>query len=180
MTQAIAEKPTTTTTVSGAAGMQIANREAEARAALPVTPRQAAPLKPAPHPRQAALMAEADAIRQEASQAATRADNLTVQARVTGQRIGNLETERTGILQRLANIGENDLKSKLAANRARIHQLYGKPTLTGVETNDLNLAVASLAWFPLLEKEVVVIKKDLQTRLEKVEAQLAELTAPST
>jgi hypothetical protein len=121
------------------------------------------------------LKADADAVRTEAATIAARADSMTTAAGIVGQRISALETERTAIQLRLATIEETDLKAQREKARASIHDLFGKPSLTYTERQGLNEAALCLAWSPLLEKEVPAIKKNLQSRLEKIGAELAEL-----
>ena len=170
----IAEKP-----ISGAARMRAENLEAEARAAAPVKPWQPAPL-PHQKPKTAAVQAqleEADSIRSQGQELAARADSMTTAAKLLDQRITALEVEKAELLGRITAAETRDCKAELARNRARIHQLYGKTTLTAPEINDLNISGQSLAWLPLFEKELVALAKTLKARVEKIDEELAGLTA---
>ena len=137
---------------------------------------QPAPLRPPPHPAVVALREKADAIRADAAATATTADSMTQAANAVGQRIASLEGEKTGLVARLANI-PNDLKAMRESARGTIHRLYGRTALDHAERESLNSASLALAWTKEIEKELPIIKKDLQARLEEINAELETLTA---
>lgn len=168
--------PTTETTapVSQVNPMTTSRLAAEARAAAPPWTPPLPQQKPKP-PAVVAKLENAAAIRSQGQELTAQADSLTTAAGIVGQRISALETERTAIQLRLATIEETDLKAQREKARASIHDLFGKPSLTYTERQGLNEAALCLAWSPLLEKEVPAIKKNLQSRLEKIGAELAEL-----
>ena len=172
------EKPATTTTpTSGASLMRAADRAAEDRVNTPVKPWTPAPLRPPPHPTVAALKAEAEAVRENAAATAARADSMTQAANAVAQRIDSLERDRTDIRQWLTGIEETDLKALRESARADVHRLYGRPRLDHNQQTTLNGACAALSWTKEVEKELPAMKRDLQTQLEKIEMELASLTA---
>jgi hypothetical protein len=149
---------------------------ADAAANAPARPWQPAPLRPAPHPRVVELTAEAESVRAAADAQLAQADRMGIAAKITGQRISSLENERTELQQRLSVIERRDLKAGREQARRQIHELYGKVSLTAAETTSLNAAVISLSWYPLLEREVPIIVKDLKARLAGIETDLGKLT----
>jgi hypothetical protein len=149
---------------------------AAAAANAPARPWQPAPLTPPPHPRVVELTAEADAVRAAVAAESARADSLTTAAKIVGQRIASLEREKTEMLNRIASVEGRDCKAELARNRARIHQLYGKTSLSGPEIYDLNTSTQSLSWLPLLERELLALAKALRARLAAIETELGEIT----
>jgi predicted nucleic acid-binding Zn-ribbon protein len=136
-----------------------------------------APLRKPDHPAVVALKAEADAVRQEAEQAAARADSMTVAAKITGQKISALERERTALQQRLANIAARNLQAQLESAKRDVSRLYAAENLDAVQNQTLNEATLALLWIPELRKLVPGIQKDLEARLEKIETELASLTS---
>ena len=165
-----ATSPTTT-----AAQMRAADRAAEDRVNAPVVPRTPASLRKPDHPVVAALKTNADAIRAEAEATLATADSMTLAANRTGQRIESLQREKTELLNRIIAAESRDCRAELARNRARIHELYGQTSLTAAQYVDLNTAVQSLSWLPLLEKELAILAKMLKARLGEIEKSLAEL-----
>ena len=151
--------------------------EAEARAAAPVKPWTPAPLRPPPHPTVAALREEAETVRVEGEKIKARAASMSIEAGRIGQRISSLETERTALQQRLANL-PGDLKALRESARADVHRLYGVHNLDANQQITLNGACLALVWSKEVEKELPIIRKDLQARLEETEKELASLTAP--
>ena len=100
---------------------------------------------------------------------------MTTAAKILDQKITALEVEKAELLGRITAAEGRDCKAELARNRARIHQLYGKTTLTGPEIYDLNIAGQSLSWLPLFEKELVVLAKTLKARVDAIDKELATI-----
>jgi hypothetical protein len=151
---------------------------AEAAAAVPVKP-WTPPLaheKPKSPDFQARLE-EAEEIRSQGQALAARADSMITAAKIRNQKITALEVEKTELLNRITAAEGRDCKAELARNEARFFDLYGKLAQTLPEIADLNTCVQSFAWLPLLEKKLLVLAKTLKARVEKIDEELASLTA---
>jgi len=156
--------------------MTVSRLAAQAAAEAPVKPWTPASAPPR-HPVVLAGLEKAAELRVQGEQLNAQAESITTRAKLTEQRIVAFQVERAELLGRITAAESRDCKAELARNRARIHLLYGKTTLTSAEIYDLNTAVQSLAWLPLFEKELLTLAKTLKARVEKIDEELAGLTA---
>ena len=173
MTTIIEKSATTTTPTSGASLMRAADRAAEDRVNTPVVPRTPASLRKPDHPVVAALKADADAVAAEAATTAARAENLTVQARLTGQRIASLESERKKLADWLANLESIDLDAHKRNAEQTFEKFFGVPNRSEGETNAFGAAVRNISEHELFVKRLPGQIKKVRAKLLAVEQDLA-------